>query len=56
MTRHSLRFKINLAILATFACLALLFVVVLSVYESARRQAALERVEILLASVLGQRY
>ena len=51
-----LRVKINLAILVTFVVVAVISGAFVSLYASTERQEALERVKVLLQSVVAQRY
>jgi len=51
-----LRVKINLAILVTFVVVAVISGAFVSLYAATERQEALERVKVLLQSVVAQRY
>ncbi|NDY58667.1 response regulator [Desulfovibrio sulfodismutans] len=51
-----LRSKINLAILLTFTVVAVISSFFLSVYAANRRQVALDHIQVLLQSVVAQRY
>ena len=55
MKFHSLRFKINSAILLTCIVIAIFFSVIFYPFESNRRQARLERIELLLSTIFEQR-
>ncbi|NNL43586.1 MAG: hypothetical protein HKO79_13955, partial [Desulfobacterales bacterium] len=55
MKFHSIRFKINTAILLTCIVIAIFFSVIFYPLEANRRQSRLERIQLLLSTIFEQR-